>query len=128
MNDVKQGGEGQDQFLFVYGTLKKDQIEKTGIILPQLEWVSKGWCYGTLFDTGKGYPALTISKETTKVEGELYRFYKQDAEIIFQTLDPYEDYYPEKPEQSEFLRTTIELVSDSGEKLIAWCYLYNQRQ
>ncbi|WP_408009693.1 gamma-glutamylcyclotransferase [Pseudalkalibacillus sp. A8] len=62
--------------VFVYGTLRKNECNAH--MLGNAKCISSdAWVHGTLFDTGFGYPAITLV-DSGKVYGEIYQVKAED--------------------------------------------------
>lgn len=109
-------------FLFVYGTLLKDFGSDMAIFLEQnAQFVAKGFFYGKLFHVS-WYPGAILSENTNdKVHGHVYKII--NPEKTFKILDAYEGI--EASQQSEYIRTTLEVHLENNSPLKTWAYLYN---
>ncbi|MGP9041695.1 gamma-glutamylcyclotransferase [Cytobacillus kochii] len=68
--------------LFVYGTLRKNEIHHDYLIEARL-MAEQAWVNGVMFDTGDGYPRVELSdKLAEKVYGELYVLSAEHLEAI----------------------------------------------
>ena len=115
------GGEGvtkadEPRLLFIYGSLRRGEpmFEELGLERA-LEYVSEGTFRGDLYDLGD-YPGAVPADGV--VRGEVYRI--KDVSIL-DALDRYEEFDPDNPEDSLFVRQRIH-IRGAGE---AWTYLYN---
>ncbi|HLQ71746.1 MAG TPA: gamma-glutamylcyclotransferase [Bacillota bacterium] len=76
--------------VFVYGTLRKG--EKNAHHLSNVTCIHENaWVYGTLYDTGRGYPAMFFddsAEVSTEVYGEIYEV----NEDVLKTIDELEGY------------------------------------
>ncbi|WP_245592168.1 gamma-glutamylcyclotransferase [Ectobacillus panaciterrae] len=106
---AKRKSEGEKmQYVFVYGTLRKH--EKYHHILHGATCISQqAWTYGQLFDSGFGYPAMTLS-QTDKTYGEMYAV--NDEQL--RSLDVLEG-YTDLEENSLYTRITKIIYTDKGE-------------
>jgi gamma-glutamylcyclotransferase (GGCT)/AIG2-like uncharacterized protein YtfP len=113
------------KLLFVYGTLKKHG-QKVDISINNLElrFVGYGRIEAELFDLGDYPGAIDTKSVGNYVYGEVYKI-NQFNEII-KKLDEYEDYYPNDPDNSLFIRKITTVEMEEGKELIAFVYFYNQ--
>lgn len=104
------------ELLFVYGSLRRGEPMFDALGLERaLEYVSEGTFRGDLYDLGD-YPGAVAADGVVK--GEVYRI--KDATIL-DALDRYEEFDPDNPGNSLFVRQLIQ-VPEAG---AAWTYLYN---
>lgn len=105
--------------LFVYGTLRR------GLRLHhQLQgavYLGEARIAGSLYDIGT-YPGLLVNPSPGWVSGELF---KVDEEMI-QSLDALEEYNPEEPERSEYLRRVVTVWTPTGVPMKAVTYIFNR--
>ncbi len=115
----------QRDYLFVYGTLRKDIFNSARVLLAQHSaFGGEATFRGRLYDLG-GYPGAVPSDEPSDiVKGELHHLHESDR--VFRDLDQYEGRGPAQPPPTEFRcqRVVVDLVS-SSKKVTAWIYLYN---
>lgn len=111
--------------VFVYGTLRRHEanahlLEKAEIVAEQ------AWVFGTLYDTGNGYPALVLkmpaSDTGTKVYGELYRVTAQQLAA----LDELEG-YREGRADNLYERVVATVHTDTGD-YDAFLYVFPARR
>jgi gamma-glutamylcyclotransferase (GGCT)/AIG2-like uncharacterized protein YtfP len=76
---------------------------------------------GSLYDIGT-YPGLLVNPSPGWVSGELF---KVDEEMI-QSLDALEEYNPEEPERSEYLRRVVTVWTPTGVPMKAVTYIFNR--
>jgi gamma-glutamylcyclotransferase (GGCT)/AIG2-like uncharacterized protein YtfP len=114
-------------YLFVYGTLRKELIGK---VLPKLAdqmqsliFVGRGKMHGQLYDLG-AYPGAIAGEEfTTTIVGEIYEL--PDPQATLEMLDAYEGFIPGELEASLFARIKELITLDDGRQLECWLYVYN---
>lgn len=108
--------------LFVYGSLRRDVPGGRAELLgDDAEFLGPGSVRGRLLDLG-AYPGLVPAvTRDERVRGELYAI---RGRRILAALDAYEDYDPQRPERSLFLRREVQVELDSGESRTAWVYWY----
>jgi len=100
------------EYLFVYGTLLSSLKHPMQKILRRCaKPVGPAKTEGRLYDLG-AYPGL--KEGTGEVRGELYRI--TDLRRLFEALDRYEG--------REYRRTVKDVVTENGECVDAWVYLY----
>jgi len=93
--------------VFVYGTLRKN--ERYSEFLKDAECLrERCWVYGKLYDTGCGYPALTLTK-SSRTYGELYRVNEETLQKI-NMLEGYEG--PGK--DNLYDRVEVDVHTDTG--------------
>lgn len=113
-------------FLFVYGTLRSKTNHPMAELLQKYS-ISKGEASisGKLYDVGS-YPAAILSKnEEDNVFGELFKL--KDADVIFNDLDEYEGFYPQRPQDSLFIRKEVAVHNlEHDNTIAAWIYLFNR--
>jgi len=104
--------------LFIYGGLMR------GFDLHHYmmgaTFIGQGRVHGKLVTLGR-YPGLIDG--TGDVRGELYQL---DDPAQLEALDDLEEYDPERPEQSEYIRAVREVRLDDGRTCSAWVYVYNR--
>ncbi len=117
-------GETRQELLFIYGTLRRGaQFPLEKFLGRWVVFLGKAMYQGRLLDLG-AYPGLIPSDRTAdRVVGDLYRVL--DAKTVFSRLDVYEDYRPDQPEQSLYLRLLETVHLQNGSTRKAWIYVYN---
>ncbi len=109
--------------LFVYGTLLSDSdhpmaqyLEKSAVKL------CRGQTRGVIYDLGE-YPGLKEDfNDENQVKGEIYRLLEPWNSLP--VIDQYEDYFPDNPAQSMFIRKRTPVLLESKEKIMCWVYYY----
>jgi gamma-glutamylcyclotransferase (GGCT)/AIG2-like uncharacterized protein YtfP len=115
---------GSASFLFVYGTLTKGfgggRLRRLGA-----DFVAPGTIRASLYDLGD-YPGATVrgAEPDQRVHGELYRL--RDAQCALRILDQYEEFSPQAPSKSLFVRELVSVTLEDGRKQRAWGYLYHR--
>lgn len=112
--------------LFVYGTLRRAcPAGAHQKFLTGAGFVAHARVPGKLYRVSY-YPALVMEEnpqESDWVTGEIYRLIGPEQ---LHALDLYEECtYPALPGQ-EYQRIRGEVITDSGEKVIAWIYAYRR--
>lgn len=108
--------------LFVYGTLKAGQINR-GLVAGFIESCEPASIPGHLYDLGL-FPALVIGDGV--VRGELLQLTEESMSAILGVLDRLEGYNPNAPERSMYIRSVVEVTTDSGGHQRAYTYYYNR--
>ncbi|MGZ9583313.1 gamma-glutamylcyclotransferase family protein [Paenibacillus marinisediminis] len=107
--------------VFVYGTLRRDEVNAG--LLRDAECISeKAYVRGRLYDTGCGYPALTLSGHQ-RVQGEVYRI---DAPTL-KRLDELEDYYAKGDPRNLYERVSVTVHTEQGDMRV-WTYIFLEEQ
>jgi gamma-glutamylcyclotransferase (GGCT)/AIG2-like uncharacterized protein YtfP len=104
--------------LFVYGTLRKG-FPLHRYVSNGARFIGTGTIRGMLYDLG-AYPGVYASDEG-EVKGELYEL--QNGSVHLKELDRIEDYYPDDPEHSLFIRVLTDVRLSDGSSIQAWVYL-----
>lgn len=104
--------------VFVYGTLKKDQ-HANKIISNGSNSICNARINGIMYDLG-AYPGIK-ENSNSYVYGEIYAIKNQDMKSI----DEYEGFYPENPEESLFIRKVTNASCMDGNKISVFAYFYN---
>jgi gamma-glutamylcyclotransferase (GGCT)/AIG2-like uncharacterized protein YtfP len=118
--------------LFIYGTLHPDRapaaIASTARLLKPFDGGSnRATIQARLYDLG-AYPGVVLSDEPADiVSGEL--FILPDDPAVLARLDDYEDFRPNDPAGSLFLRqrvrATLQDGPNAGTTILCWVYTYN---
>ncbi len=122
-------GDDPKHFFF-YGTLQAENLsEQARQILPKLRRVDEASLRGRLFALRVphlSYPALILDVDLqARVHGNCYEMRDSFTAADLRYLDTYEEYFPDAPSKSEYLRQALEINLKSGDRLTAWCYVYN---
>lgn len=100
--------------------LAPSEISRT---VRKLKYVGNGFVYGRLYDLGK-YPGAILDRFSKgKIFGRVYEL--PDAQIL-EEFDNYEEYDPNKPAKSLFIRKQVSINRANQKKLKAWVYEYNR--
>ncbi len=114
-----------DQFLFVYGTLRRTvggvMHER---LLRRSQFVRCATFQGRLYLVADYPGAVSSSHPSDVVHGEVYRLL--DPQPLWSELDQYEGSVGETPEQKEYVRGIHQVVLRGGDSLSAWVYVYNR--
>lgn len=112
------------EHLFVYGTLRRGGGSPLSKLLSeQAELVGLGAFQGKLYDLGEYPGVIPSSNPADAVVGEIYALNRGSSVLIM--LDKYEDYLPDQPERSLYLRQLAPISAGENKTLQAWIYLYN---
>lgn len=112
--------EPQTDKLFVYGTLRRGYEPHSYLRRQSARFLGDGIISGRLYDLGE-YPGAVPSKSPgDEIRGELYELLDPKAHL--RILDEVEEFDPEHPEKSLFVRRPAEVRLKSGERVKAWVY------
>ncbi len=112
------------QFLFAYGTLQPGLApDQVADVVRDLVSVGKGSVPGTLYDLGSFPGAVLESNSSRRISGTVYRL-PADNHVLLR-LDEYEEYDPESPKASQFIRRQCSVELTDGRTLECWVYEYN---
>jgi gamma-glutamylcyclotransferase (GGCT)/AIG2-like uncharacterized protein YtfP len=105
--------------VFVYGTLKPGERSFEHYCKPFLLTQQQAQTPGRIYHLPVGYPAMTL--ESGWVKGVLMTF---NSERVFDPMDRLEAYYPDRPEESDYLRIRRPIYSLEQVPLVeAWVYV-----
>ena len=110
--------------LFIYGTLHPDRAPAE--IAPaarRLQSIGPATIRGTLYNLGDFPGAILDDTAPTTIPGEV--FVVPDPAILA-AFDTYEDFRPDDPAGSLFLRTKAIVTFDDGSRESCWVYIYNR--
>ena len=112
-------------YLFVYGTLRKDtQSVMHRVLSDNSDLIQKGTFRGKLFMFG-GYPGVVPSSDPEDiVYGEVYRL--KDADSILAILDAYEGCSQDSIQPTEYVRKKVDITLNTESCVKAWIYIFNQ--
>jgi len=115
----------KDEFLFVYGTLRRaTRSEMYHVLARHAELVGEATYQGKLYNVDY-YPGVVPSDDPADaVQGEVYRL--RNARVVLSRLDQYEECGHGFPEPTEFVREIQKVHVRGGETVPAWIYLYNR--
>ncbi len=110
--------------LFVYDTLQKSFPHH--ILISKAKFVGKGYIYGELYDLGVDFPAVTIESLSyrQRVFGEVYDV----LENLIDDIDEFEGYYPDKEENSIYLRKEVQVHLSKSQIIKADAYLMREEK
>jgi gamma-glutamylcyclotransferase (GGCT)/AIG2-like uncharacterized protein YtfP len=107
---------------FLYGTLKRGQVNHP-LIAPYVRAIEPATTRGLLFDHGP-FPALTEGEGI--VRGELATLAPEALAAALPAIDHLEDYRPDDPAGSMYLRRVVPVVRADGSTARAYAYFYNR--
>lgn len=113
------------QGLFVYGTLHPDHAPaEIRSVVRRMKPLGGGTVRGKVYDLGD-YPALTVHENPKqRVAGAVFAL--PDDPQTLPALDQYEDFRPDDPTNSLFIRTKRTVTLADGKRKRCWVYIYNQ--
>ena len=106
--------------IFVYGTLRRGFPLHKYLPTSSARFVGRGTILGRLYDLGDFPGALPSGSPTHEIEGELYELI--NGTKLLKELDKVEEFFPEGPDESLFLRRITDVELESGKKVKAWVY------
>jgi gamma-glutamylcyclotransferase (GGCT)/AIG2-like uncharacterized protein YtfP len=113
------------EYLFTYGTLRPGLAPaQIAAAVAKLRVIGLARVRGVLYDFGEYPGAVPDAGALTEIEGTVYEL-PEDAEVL-RRLDAYEDFDPEAPESSLFVREMYTVKMDSGSAQKCWIYVYNR--
>jgi gamma-glutamylcyclotransferase (GGCT)/AIG2-like uncharacterized protein YtfP len=119
-------GGTQSNYLFTYGTLQPGRAPaEIASLVARLEIAGRGYVFGTLFDFGHYPGAVLDASSTNQIPGTIYRLPADRA--LLAELDEYEEFFPESPETSQFIRELHPVYWENGHRGVCWVYVYNER-
>jgi gamma-glutamylcyclotransferase (GGCT)/AIG2-like uncharacterized protein YtfP len=112
------------EFIFVYGTLRKETATNMNDILTRYsDYFSAGYLQGKLYEVN-GYPAAIESNNPQdKVYGEIYKI--RNSRLLLPELDTYEECTRQFPEPHEYIRKKLIITLLDGSHISAWVYIFN---
>ena len=112
-------------FLFAYGTLQAELAPReVALLVARLRRVGEGSVVGTLYDLGHYPGAVLDAASERRIYGTVFEL-PEDPEL-WRELDAYEEYAPELPEASQFVRVRTMALMTEGDSLECWIYVYNR--
>lgn len=87
--------------------------------------LGKGTVIGNLHDLGD-YPALVLDgKRKQRVPGSVFALPNDPSAL--QALDKYEEFEPNDPQNSLFVRSLRTVTLGDGKRKRCWVYIYNRK-
>jgi gamma-glutamylcyclotransferase (GGCT)/AIG2-like uncharacterized protein YtfP len=112
-------------YLFVYGTLLPEYApEEFASVMGSLRTAGKGAVRGTLYNLGRYPGAVLDAASSRRIYGTVFAL--PDGEGLLQRLDEYEEFDPDKPATSHFIRRQGRVELTDGRTLECWIYEYNR--
>src|SRR5215472_5498429 len=112
---------GANNFLFVYGTLKRGEKNHRQLVVHQVRFLGEGRIRGRLFRIkGASYPGASPTASRRYVRGELYELISPDRAL--KKLDKFEG-----ADEGLFVRKLAD-VWIGRQKKKAWTYFYPGRK
>ena len=117
---------GMSEYLFTYGTLQPGLAPSE--VAPEVDkllTIGEGSVPGLLYNLGH-FPGAVLDPDSKhRIFGTVFQL-PEDKDVL-RKLDSYEEFNPDRPDESQFLRTrhSVELVS--GHSIDCWVYVYNQK-
>jgi len=113
-----------DDYLFVYGTLRRDYSHiMNRYLVKHSEYIGNGIFQGRLFMVDDYPGGVDSSDSQDTIKGNVFRLTQVRSVLL--NLDVYEDCSPESPQPTEFRREKRSVRLMTGEILECWIYLYN---
>ena len=110
------------QFLFVYGTLRPGHAPaEVAAAAAQLRLVGEGSVAGELYDLGHYPGAILNNNSGPRISGLLFELPEDEA--VLRAIDDYEEFIPELPAASQFLRVQCE-AECAGAGVTCWIYTF----
>jgi gamma-glutamylcyclotransferase (GGCT)/AIG2-like uncharacterized protein YtfP len=112
------------QYLFAYGILQPGlapaDVEP---LVSKLKPIGAGFARGLLYDLGPYAGAILDSSSKHIIAGTVFQL-PEDPQFL-RELDTYEEYAPEAPEHSLYLRVLCPVALATGGALQCWVYAWN---
>lgn len=111
------------ELLFIYGTLHPDRAPREiATAVRRLTPIGRATIRGHRCDLGE-YPGVILDSTGTQVDGELFTV---PDDTTLAALDAYEDFHPDLPAASLFLRVETTATRPDGSIVTCWVYVYNR--
>ena len=108
--------------VFVYGTLMKNFWNHKRYLEGRISRITPGKTYGLLYHLPEGYPALLAGNEIIK--GEVI---EPVDENLLKSLDRLEGYV-EWRSNNLYVRDIKNILTEDGEEMICWVYIYTDER
>jgi gamma-glutamylcyclotransferase (GGCT)/AIG2-like uncharacterized protein YtfP len=106
---------------FAYGSIVLNYKNNPLFIRDMVVIAEQAWVKGVLYDTGLGFPALTLGEE--RVQGKLFEV----NHGLIETLKGIAAQYDELNPPYQYVLKPIEVYSDQAECMHhAWAFVYEQ--
>lgn len=111
-------------FLFAYGTLQPGLAPPPmAPLVARMEIVATASITGTLYNLGQ-YPGAVLDPNSPhSIHGTVLRLPRHPD--VLPLLDAYEDYDPQCPAASQFVRVLHPVTLDDGRAFLCWIYVCN---
>jgi gamma-glutamylcyclotransferase (GGCT)/AIG2-like uncharacterized protein YtfP len=110
--------------LFVYGTLHPGKApSEIAEVVSRFQPVGEGTVRGRLYKFDD-YPAMILDRKGQPVSGHVFSI-PENSNALKQ-LDAYEEYSPEDPQDSLFIRQKTRVTLHNGKQAQCWIYVYNK--
>jgi len=115
------------EFLFTYGSLQPDHAPpEIAPVVATLQIAGRGYVLGILEGSGP-YPGAVLDEASSnRIPGTIYRL-PPDPQV-FHRLDEYEEFFPDSPQLSAFLRELHPVHWEDGRTALCWVYLLNVKR
>ena len=112
-------------YLFLYGTLLPGHAPaEIAPAVAKLRRLGAGTTRGLLYDLGE-YPGAVLDDSAGgHIHGTIFELPR--AKEVLSALDTYEDFDPNEPQSSLFVRILQPITLPNGELLECWMYVYNR--
>lgn len=112
-------------FLFVYGTLRKDgRVPMAKRLHRSAQYIGQGTLRGRLYDLGS-YPGFRPSQDPDdSVTGDIFKI-TQPSNLL-SLLDAYEGCAPNSPRPFQYRRQSLQVAMANGTDLFCWVYVFNR--
>lgn len=113
-----------NKWLFVYGTLRKNNAAKAHPLLQHCIYQAEGYIHAKLYLV-QDYPGAVLSwRPQDKVYGELYHVPNPS---MWLSLDTYEECSAHFPWPQEYNRQLCTVTVSDKRGVAAWVYIYNRQ-
>jgi gamma-glutamylcyclotransferase (GGCT)/AIG2-like uncharacterized protein YtfP len=111
------------QYLFVYGTLRKNyDLKLKDKVMDDLQYVGQGKVGASMYDIGR-YPGAIRTNTVDEIIGDVFML--NNPSRVLKILDKYEGISEGGEENAEFIREKNRIRLRSGRLVQAWVYWYN---
>lgn len=112
-------------YLFVYGTLQPAHVPaEIAHVVSKLRPIDEGSVNGVLYDL-REYPGAVLDPSSKRrIAGTVLEL-PNDSSIL-RALDAYEEFNPDAPGSSLFVRVSHPVDLSTGGTLQCWIYVYNR--
>jgi len=109
--------------LFIYGTLHPDRAPREiAAAARRLQPIGPATIQARVYNLGE-YPGAILDPTAPPIPGKLFTI--PDSETLA-ALDAYEDFRPNDPANSLFLRAETTATTPDGSRQPCWVYVYNR--